>query len=107
MFEFLAQFLLHSRFRISLDGTPTRQIDGPTIGFQHLVTVVNTDSTVRRMLLSALPKPSSSSDSSQLPSSTLAVAPHLDAADEETLVADHPNVDSPQSEMHSAMEVSN
>ncbi len=98
--------VLRSRFRNSIDGTTARQIEGPTIGFQHLVTVTNTDSTVRRMLLSSLPKSSSTSNQSQLSSLILSdVALHPDAAVDETPV-DRPKVDSPQSEMHSAMEVS-
>jgi hypothetical protein len=97
--------MMHSRFRISLDGIPTRHIDGPTIGFQHLVTVTNTDSAVRRMLLSALPQSSISSNPSQLSSSVpCIVVPHPDAADDQMSV-DRPNVDSPQTEMLSLMEV--
>ena len=86
---------------------PTRQIDGPTIGFQHLVTVTNTDSAVRRMLLSAMPETLLMSNLSQLsPSVVSDVTPEPCAADDEPAVL-RPNVDSPTSELQSAMEVSN
>ncbi len=99
--------MVHSRFRISLNGVPTRQIDGPTIGFQHLVTVTNTDSAVRRMLLSAMPETLLMSNLSQLsPSVVSDVTPEPGAADDKPPVL-RPNVDSPTSELQSAMEVSN
>lgn len=102
--------MFHSRFRVSVSaaqgGTATRHIDGPMIGFQHLVTVTNTDSAVRRMLLSTLPSSLSASRPSQLAQPVAADAmPYPGSADDETCAPRSP-IDSSQAEMQGAMEVS-
>jgi hypothetical protein len=76
------------------------------IGFQHLVTVTNTDTSVRRMLLSALPAQVASSNPSQPTQSAAAdTAPFPSAADDEAAALGSPSGDSP-AEFQSAMEVS-
>lgn len=82
---------------------PSRLIDGPSIGFQHLVTVTNTDSAVRRMLLAALLSHTPSAPS-QLAQS-LAVDAYRGAADDETAPYAS-STDSPQADLQAAMEVS-
>lgn len=75
------------------------------IGFQHLVTVTNTDTSVRRMLLSALPAQVASSSplqSTQLAAADTAPYP---SADDEAAALGSPSGDSP-AELQSAMEVS-
>jgi hypothetical protein len=76
------------------------------IGFQHLVTVTNTDSAVRRMLLSTLPSSVSASRPSQLAQPVAADAmPYPGSVDDETCAPRSP-IDSSQAEMQGAMEVS-
>ncbi len=75
------------------------------IGFQHLVTVTNTDTAVRRMLLSALPAQVASSNPSQPTQSAAAdTMPYHSAADDEAAALSALSGDSP-AELQSAMEV--